>query len=188
MVKILAITGYKAFELGIFKQDHKGVTYIKKAIKKRLVPLIEEGLEWVIISGQLGTELWAAEVVFELKEEFTQLQLAVLTPHLDQELKWNETNKELYELVVSKADFVDSITKRPYENPGQLKIMNKYIVEKTNGLLAFYDDEKKGSSFYMVQEARNKSERTDYPIFYITPYDIEDIVNEDQYNESSNWY
>ena len=32
-----------------------------------------EGLEWVIISGQLGTELWSAEVVFEIQEEYTQL-------------------------------------------------------------------------------------------------------------------
>ena len=60
-MKVLYITGYKAFELGIFKNDHEAVKYIKKSIRNRLLPLVEEGLEWVIISGQLGTELWAAE-------------------------------------------------------------------------------------------------------------------------------
>ncbi len=187
MIKILSITGYKAFELGIFQQEHKGITYIKKAIKKRLVPMIEDGLEWIIISGQLGTELWAAEVIFELQVQFPELRLAVLTPHLDQESKWNDTNKEQYERILSQADYVDSITKRPYENPGQLKVKNHYIVKKSDALLVFYDDEKKGSPYFMVQEAQKKIEQSDYHIFYITSYDIEDMINEEQYNNSPNW-
>ncbi|WP_246942037.1 DUF1273 domain-containing protein [Bacillus pinisoli] len=186
MLKVLAVTGYKSFELGIFQKEHKGIHYIKKAIRKRLIPLIEEGLEWVIISGQLGTELWAAEVVIELKKEYP-VQLGILTPHLQQEEKWNEGNKEQYEWILSRADFIDSITKRPYENPGQLKVKNQYIVQKTDGLLAFYDDEKKGSPFFMVQEAQKKMNLQDYHIFFITPYDIEEIVNEEQFNDPSNW-
>jgi uncharacterized phage-like protein YoqJ len=54
-MKVLYMTGYKAFEFGIFKNDHEAVKYIKKAMKQRLLPLLEDGLEWVIISGQLGT-------------------------------------------------------------------------------------------------------------------------------------
>ena len=34
--------------------------------------------------------------------------------------------------IFSQADFVDSITKRPYENPGQLKAKNQYLVEKSD--------------------------------------------------------
>jgi uncharacterized phage-like protein YoqJ len=187
MVKVLAITGYKSFELGIFQKDHKGITYIKKAIRKQLIPIIEEGLEWVLISGQLGTELWAAEEVFKLQLDYPELRLAILTPHLDQEVKWNDTNKELYEMVLAQADFVDSITKRPYENPGQLKVKNQYIVQKSDALLAFYDDEKKGSPFFMIQEAGKKSEHQNYQVFYITSYDIEDMINDEQFNNSTNW-
>lgn len=185
MVKVLAITGYKSFELGIFQKDHLGITYIKKAIRKRLIPLIEEGLEWILISGQMGTELWAAEVVFDLQLDYPQIQLAVLTPYLDQESKWNEANKEMYEFILSQADFVDSITKRPYENPGQLKLKNQYLVQKSDALLVFYDQEKGGSPVYMVQEAQKKLEHGNYDIFYITSYDIEDIVNEEQFNNLS---
>lgn len=39
-------------------------------IKKKLIDLIEDGLEWVLISGQLGVELWAAEVVIDLKNQY----------------------------------------------------------------------------------------------------------------------
>ncbi|MCY7915394.1 SLOG family protein, partial [Bacillus haynesii] len=92
-MKVLAVTGYKPFELGIFKQDDKALFYIKKALENRMIALLEEGLEWVLISGQLGTELWAAEVAFSLQEEYPDLKVAVITPFLEQEKKWNEKNQ-----------------------------------------------------------------------------------------------
>lgn len=51
-MKVLAVTGYKPFELGIFKHDDKALFYIKKALENRMIALLEEGLEWVLISGQ----------------------------------------------------------------------------------------------------------------------------------------
>ncbi|BBP90239.1 hypothetical protein BsIDN1_38570 [Bacillus safensis] len=92
-MKIIAVTGYKPFELGIFKQDEPALQYIKSGASKRLTALIEEGLEWVLISGQLGAEIWTAEVVFELQEEYPALKLAVITPFYEQEERWNEQNK-----------------------------------------------------------------------------------------------
>ena len=47
-------TGYKPFELNIFKDDQPEVKVIKAYIKELIENEIEEGLEWVIISGQLG--------------------------------------------------------------------------------------------------------------------------------------
>jgi uncharacterized phage-like protein YoqJ len=180
MVTILAITGYKPYELGIFHPQHQAIPFIKKATEKRLIPFIEEGLEWVIISGQLGVELWAAEVVFELQNVYQHLQLAVLTPFLNQEENWSEENKEYYEFILSQADFVDSITKRKYENPGQLRLKNQFIVEKSDGLLIVYDDEKEGSPKYMLDIAKKKASREKYDIFPITFYDLQAIIEEEQ--------
>jgi uncharacterized phage-like protein YoqJ len=180
MVTILAITGYKPYELGIFHPQHQAIPFIKKAIEKRLIPFIEEGLEWVIISGQLGVELWAAEVVFELQNVYQHLQLAVLTPFLNQEENWSEENKEYYEFILSQADFVDSITKRKYENPGQLRLKNQFIVEKSDGLLIVYDDEKEGSPKYMLDIAKKKASREKYDIFPITFYDLQAIIEEER--------
>ncbi|MFD1738474.1 DUF1273 domain-containing protein [Bacillus salitolerans] len=187
MTKVVAITGYKSFELGIFKQDHIAIQYIKRAFRKRLLTLIEGNLEWILISGQLGTELWVAEEIFDLQTEFPNVKLAVLTPYLDQESKWNDFNKEQYEFIVSQADFVDSITKRPYENPGQLKAKNQFIIQKSDALIAFYDDEKQGSPLFMIQEAKRRAEREDYPIILITPLDIEELILEDKYSDPANW-
>ncbi|MDT2047414.1 hypothetical protein CHN50_00135 [Priestia aryabhattai] len=181
-MKVLTISGYKPFELGIFNDQHPGISYIKKAIMKRLVPLIEEGLEWVLISGQLGVELWAAEVVFDLQLEYPQLQLGVLTPFLDQEEKWNEANKELYEFILSQADFVDSITKKKYESPNQFRLKNQFLIEKSDGICIVYDEEHEGSPKFMLKVAQDKAEKSDYPIITITSYDLQDIVEEEKFS------
>jgi uncharacterized phage-like protein YoqJ len=181
VLKVVAITGYKPFELGIFQGNHPGIGYIKKALRRRLVPLVEEGLEWVIISGQLGVELWAAEVVFDLQLDHPQLQLAVMTPFLEQEEKWNEANRELYEMVLAQADFVDSITKKKYENPAQFRLKTQFFIHKSNGLLIVYDEEHEGSPKYMLEAAKLKAQTEKYPIMAITSYDLQVMVEEEQF-------
>lgn len=155
-MKVIAVTGYKPFELGIFKNDHPGVECIKKALRRKLTAFVEGGLEWVIISGQLGVELWTAEVVFEIQVEYPDLKLAVFTPFLEQEEGWKEDNREYYEFILSQADHVDSITKRKYESPEQFKLKNQIFIEKSDALLAVYDEEKPGSPKYIVEAAKKK--------------------------------
>ncbi|MFT4414167.1 DUF1273 domain-containing protein [Fredinandcohnia humi] len=180
MTKVVAITGYKPFELGIFGQNHPGIGYIKKALRKHLISLIEDGLEWVIISGQLGVELWGAEVTLELQELFPELKLAVITPFLNQEENWNETNKEYYEYILSQADYVNSITNRKYDNPSQFRLKNTFFLEKSDALLILYDDEKSGSPQYMYREAIKRAENGRYKLLKINAYDLQAIVEEEQ--------
>ncbi|WP_338789344.1 DUF1273 domain-containing protein [Metabacillus sp. FJAT-53654] len=186
-MKVLTISGYKSFELGIFKNDDQAVQYIKKAIEKSLLGFLEEGLEWVIISGQMGVELWAAEVVFNLQMEYSDLKLAILTPFLNQESKWNEINKEYYEFILSQADFVDSITKREYESPVQFRQKNEFLVSKSDGLLLLFDEEKEGSPKYLLETARKKQELTSYFIGFITFSDLQLVVEEENMKNADFW-
>ncbi|MRX70942.1 DUF1273 family protein [Bacillus lacus] len=180
MARILTVTGYKPHELGIFSSSHEAVDYIKKAFLKELHNLAEDGLEWVIVSGQLGAELWAAESVFELQEAFPDVQLAVITPFLNQEENWNEHNKELYEMVVSQADFVDSITKRNYESPQQFRLKNDFLVAKSDAVLLLYDEEKEGSPKFFLEAAKKAQQNKDLKITQITFHDLQVIVEEEQ--------
>lgn len=82
---------------------------------------MDEGLEWILISGQLGAELWAAEAAYDLQEEYPDLKVAVITPFYEQEKNWKEPNKEQYEAVLAQADYEASLTHRPYESPLQFK-------------------------------------------------------------------
>jgi uncharacterized phage-like protein YoqJ len=184
LIKVLAISGYKPFELGVFKNDHPSVFFIKASIKRSLIPMIEDGLEWILISGQLGVELWAAEVVFELKSEYPNIKLAVITPFLEQEASWNETNKEYYQSVLSQADFIDAVTKKPYEKPWQFRLKNQFFIEKSDALLLLYDNEKEGSPKYLYELAKQNQNKQSYTIELITFYDLQTIVEEEELNRT----
>lgn len=180
LAKVVAISGYKPFELGIFQQNHPAVDFIKMAIRKELELLLDEGLEWVIISGQLGTEIWAAEVVFELQEDYPTLQLGVFTPFLNQEESWKEQNKELYESVLAQADYVDSITKKPYEGAWQFRLKNQFFVEKSDALLLFYDQEREGGPKFLYDVAKHYKEKHPYDLRLIGFYNLQVMVEEAQ--------
>lgn len=187
MSNVLAVSGYKHFELGIFKNDHPSVQYIKEALRKTIIPKLEEGVEWIIISGQLGVELWAAEVVFELQIDFPEVKLAVITPFLNQEASWNEQNKEWYQSILAQADFVDSITKKGYEKPWQFRLKNQFFIEKSNSLLLLYDQEKEGSPKYLYEMAIQYQSNHNYPIELITFYDLQMVVEEEQLKMNDNF-
>ncbi|ATH92123.1 DUF1273 domain-containing protein [Bacillus glycinifermentans] len=177
-MKVLAVTGYKPFEIGIFKHDDPALFYIKKAIESRILALLDEGLEWILISGQLGAEIWAAEVAFSLQEEYPELKVAVITPFFDQEKNWNEKNKELYEAVLAQSDYTESLTHRPYESPAQFKQKNRFFIEKADGLLILYDEEVAGSPVYMLNEAKKAQEKRGFPIYMITMDDLRSTVED----------
>jgi uncharacterized phage-like protein YoqJ len=188
-MSVYTVTGYKPHEIGVFNDKHPGLNYIKKALKKNIIQLIEnEALEWVLISGQQGVELWTAEVIIELQEDFPDLKLAVITPFLEQEANWKEEKQEHYQFILAQADFVDSLTKRPYENPSQFRMKNHFFINKSNGLLILYDEETPGSPKYILDIARKKQAHDEtYQILSITPYDIQVLAEEERMKDSDYW-
>lgn len=180
--KVAAVSGYKPMELGIFDHNTQAIYYIKKAIEKEIQCLLEEGLEWVLISGQLGVECWAADVVLNKRQEYPGLRLAVLTPFLEQEKNWNEANKKIYYEILENADFVDSISKQPYTGPWQFQNRNQLFLHKSDALILVYDEEKEGSPKFLYQQAKRYQERNpSYVIKQITFFDLQSIVEEEQW-------
>jgi len=181
-VKRVVVTGYKAAELGIFSMKHPGIPIIKKAIKKQIVALIDEGLEWVIVSGQWGVELWAAEAVLELQPQYEQLQLAVITPFLEQDENWSEEKRGFYSGILQRANYVNSVTKSKYDGPWQFKEKNKFLLRNSDGMIVLYDEEKEGSPKFIRGQAMSMASKTDsYRVVTITANDLQNIVEEEQF-------
>lgn len=178
MIKTLFVTGYKPHELGIFNEKHPGIIIIKKALEQEFRALLEEGLEWVVISGQLGVEIWAAEVILELKIEYPNLKYSVITPFLDQQKNWNEVKQQQFSYILNKADFTTSVTKRPYEAPWQFVEKDKFIIQNTDALLLVYDEDNEGSPKYVKQLAEKFAEQHDYELLKITAYDLQMIAED----------
>ncbi|WP_053219449.1 SLOG family protein [Virgibacillus senegalensis] len=183
---VLAVTGYKPMEMNIFKQDDPKVTFIKAAIEKKIIGLIEEGLEWILISGQMGVEMWTGEVILDLKETY-DIKLGVFPPFTNQESRWPEQIQEAYQELLMLADFYQPIYQTDYQGPYQFKAKNKWMIDKSDGCLILLDEEFPGSSRFFYQEAKEANERDGYPIYLITPMDLDDVVTEIQMEDPDYW-
>lgn len=183
-MKVLAVTGYKPMEINIFKYDDERIEIIKAAIEKRLIEFIEGGLEWVLISGKMGVELWAGELVLELRERYG-VKLAVIPPFENQEERWPESIQQIYQDLTTAANFFRPLYKGSYSGPYQYQANNKWLIDKSAGCLMLLDAEFPGSNRYFYDEA--KLTPGDYPIYLITPADLEDMVEEMRMIDSDFW-
>lgn len=184
-MKNLLVTGYAAHELGIFDQKHQALKYIRKACLKKLIPLIEDGVEWIITPGQYGFDLWTAELAIKLREkQYPHLNVSVLHAFANQDANWNEQKQQYWNKIKSKLDHFDVVSKQDYAGPWQFQARDQILLNKTDGLLLFYDEEAADSkSKYMKEKALKKSSTDDYAIITIFADDIQSAIEEDMLND-----
>lgn len=123
-MEVLAVTGYKPMELNIFNENDERIKFIKYALTQRLISFIEEGFEWVLISGQSGVEMWTAEVVLDLKEIY-HIKLGVFPPFENQVSRWPEYLQHKYEELAFKADHFQPLFAGDYRGTFQFKAKDK---------------------------------------------------------------
>lgn len=180
-MKRLLVTGYKASELGIYSLKHAGIPIIKEAIRRRLTALLDEGLEWVVVSGQWGVELWAAEAALELKRSSGQLRLAVITPFVEQDEQWSEEKQTVYRQALQRADYVNSVSNSKYAGPWQFRAKDGFLLRNTDGLLLLYDEDKEGSPKFIREQAEQYARSVpEYRIIRIGADELQSVADERQ--------
>lgn len=177
-IKTLYITGYKSFEIGVFQENDPKILVIKKVLKRELTDYLNSGTEWVLVSGNLGTEMWAAEVVAELKKEYPEVKLAIIYPFQNFGENWNEKNKAALAKIEQLADYSNSVSHLPYQSPAQLKMHTRFLLEHSGAALMVYDKEYPGKSTFFLKEAELFSRQTPYEIRLITMDDLQNSVSE----------
>src|SRR5699024_11579823 len=90
-VRVL-ITGYRHFELGIFKDSQPEVKVLRDFLRARIINLAEEGAEWFIIQGYTGIDMYAANEIIDLKADY-DFKLGVLMPFHKFDDRYNESDK-----------------------------------------------------------------------------------------------
>ncbi|WP_245570046.1 DUF1273 domain-containing protein [Lacticigenium naphthae] len=178
-MKNLLISGYRSYELNVFNRKDPKLPYIKKVLRENFIQAIEEGTQWFLIGGQLGTELWSGEVLIELKKEYPDIRLSIIFPFKGFGEKWNEENKLLLEKVTNGADYVNWTSKEGYTKPRQLQQHQQFMVDHTHGALLLYDTEFEGKSTFLYNYLKNRQEHSPYPIQLITFEDLEESVREE---------
>ncbi|MGT2926009.1 SLOG family protein [Streptococcus cuniculipharyngis] len=169
---VILVAGYKNSDLGIFQTSDPRLKLIKKAIKKDLEELLETGCDWLIFTGNLGFEHWVLEEAKDLRTVY-DFQMGTIFPFEDYGQQWNEANQ------VKLADFkgLDFVkyTYPSYQNPGQLKAYQQFLLDHTDGAYFFYDEEHETNLKYLFAQMKDM---TNYDIKRLTFDRLNDLAED----------
>ena len=168
----LLIMGYTSFDLVIFNEKDIKVSIIKKTIRRKLINFLEEGLRWVIFTGNLGFEYWALEVAKELQTDY-EFQIGTIFPFETHGQNWNENN-QIKLASFKQVDFV-KYAFEAYENPGQFRQYNEFLLENTEGSFVFYDEENETKLKNMVEKMKQSS---NYEVYLLNFEDLQETFEE----------
>ena len=160
----LWITGYRSYELNVFKDDDPKAAVIKDVLSRELKARLEESDEefWLITGPQLGTEQWAIEVALKLKDDYPQLKVSMMQPFTEFGQQWNENNQAKLANLQSAVDFSASVSDHPYQSPQQLRAFQQFMLTHTDEALLLYDPDHEGKEKYDYQAIQKYQANHDY--------------------------
>ncbi|USS91951.1 DUF1273 domain-containing protein [Fructobacillus americanaquae] len=177
------MTGYRTYELGVFKEKDPRVQVLKYAIKKKMIEQLDLGLEWVITGGQLGVETWAIEVALDLKRDYPNLQVALLLPFGHFGSQWQEASQTRLANLKQQVDFYADVHQEDYQGPYQLRQYQEFVLNHTDGAVLLYDTEFPGKSQYDYQAILNFQAQSPYPLEMVSMDDLQEFANDYQENQ-----
>lgn len=176
----LWVTGYRSYELNVFKDDDPKVKVIKKTLTDYLKNYLEEETDecWLITGPQMGIERWSLECGLDLKKSYQQLKLALMEPYTEFAQRWNETNQEKLAVIKGKVDFTAPVTDHPYQSPQQLRAYQRFMLTHTDGILMVYDPEYPGKPKYDYRQAQQYQAEHQYPLTLIDFDELQETATE----------
>ena len=137
--KVCCFTGHRPQSLpfGFNEQDERCIK-LKRLLRKEIERQItEEGVTHFISGMAIGVDMYAAEIVLELKAKYPQITLESAIPCETQAVKWPSMLRERYYLIVSKCD-KETMIQRHYTADCMHK-RNRYMVDTSDTVIAVWD-------------------------------------------------
>lgn len=179
-IQNLWISGYRAFELQIFKADDPKQKVLEAFLVKQLLNYCDQGLQWVLTGGYLGVEQAAVRAVQDPSLKAYQLKTAVILPFEGIADRWKEENRQTYAQTLHLADYHNSVSHQSYHTPQQFKNWQQFMLTHTDGSFLIYDLEHPGKSQYEYQAIQRYQQQHDYSLHLASFYDLQDFVTDQQ--------
>ena len=135
-MKSCAFTGHRPQNLPFgFREDDERCTALKETLKKQIISLITDENVTHFISGMaLGVDMYAAEIVLELKKTYPAITLESAIPCETQAAKWNAAMRERYYGIAAQCD-KETLLQTHY-TPDCMDKRNRYMVDHADYIIA----------------------------------------------------
>lgn len=141
-------TGHRPEKINISEERVK--VFLSREIKKA----VEDGFRIFITGMSRGVDLWAGEIVLNLKNKISEIKLICAIPYNGFERKWCAGDRELYYSIMDRADKIYFICSNFSYSCFQVR--NIWMVDHSDRVIAFYRGIKGGTQNTIDYAKRNK--------------------------------
>ena len=170
-IKTCCFTGHRFQKLpfGANEQNERCLK-LKETLKAEIEKQItENGVSHFISGMAIGVDMFAAEIVLELKAAYPYITLEAAIPCETQAIKWSEPFRNRYFDIVEKCD-KETLIQKHYD-PGCMNRRNRYMVDHSDIVIAVWDSRPSGTG-NTVKYAKGQNK----PVIIINPTTL-DITN-----------
>lgn len=160
-MKTCAFTGHRPKELGYGEHDPR-CDDLKARLRAEILRLIDEGVTHFLTGMAQGVDLYAAELVLDLKQDHPELTLECAIPCETQAVGWPESIRDRYFSIAERCD-KETMLQRCY-TPDCMAKRNQYMVDHADVILAVWNGRPSGTG-QTVWYARAKGK----PVRILTP-------------------
>lgn len=143
--KTCCFTGHRPQSLPFrFDEQDRRCRKLKQVLRKEIERQItEEGVTHFISGMAIGVDMYAAEIVLDLKKKYPQITLEAAIPCETQAVKWTVPLRERYYDIASRCD-KETMLQRHYTSDCMHK-RNHYMVDAADTVIAVWNGSPSGT-------------------------------------------
>lgn len=130
-------TGHRPEKLNTSEKE------VKAALRKQIDQAVHDGFKVFITGMARGVDLWAAEIVLDLRKRNKEIRLICAIPHDGFEARWSPSWQELYRYVLAEADLTRVISKGYHT--GVYQVRNEWMVNHSTRVIAVFNGQPSGT-------------------------------------------
>ena len=116
---------------------------VKQELEREIRQAIADGLDVFITGMARGVDIWAAEIVLDLRDSGFPIRLMCASPFEGFECSWNETWQNRYRRIMSAADHALYVCKGYTKSCFQIR--NEWMVDHSARVIAVFNGRNGGT-------------------------------------------
>ena len=125
-----AFTGHRPERLAFPEKD------VTRWLEREIRRAVDAGYTTFISGMQRGVDLWAAEIVLDLRDKGENVRLVAASAFRGMEDRWDAADRNVYDCVLADADEVVFVSRTP--GRAAFFARNHYMVDRASRLIAVY--------------------------------------------------
>ena len=135
---------------------HRFISYsdrrrLKTNLERAITVCCHSGIRHFLCGMAVGFDMLAAETLLAMKADYPDIRLTTVIPFRGQSCKFNPADKERYRSILGKADNVVCLSETYFD--GCFLRRNDYMLNHASHIIAYYNGEPKGGTFYTYRRA-----------------------------------